>query len=89
LLGGMAEAKATLGVSSDLILCFLRHLDEDAAFRTFRDADPYLDRILGVGLDSSEVGHPPSKFQGVFKAARERGLMLVAQAGGEGPPEYV
>jgi adenosine deaminase len=89
LLGGMAEAKETLGVSSDLILCFLRHLDEDAAFRTFRDADPYLDRILGVGLDSSELGHPPSKFPGVFKAARERGLKLVAHAGEEGPPEYV
>jgi len=89
LLGGMAEAKQALGVSSDLILCFLRHLDEDAAFRTFRDADPYLDRILGVGLDSSEIGHPPSKFPGVFKAARERGLKLVAHAGEEGPPDYV
>ncbi len=89
LLSGMAEANQTLGVSSDLILCFLRHLDEDAAFSTFRDADPYLDRIVGVGLDSSELGHPPSKFSGVFKAARERGLKLVAHAGEEGPPEYV
>lgn len=89
LMGGMAEAEKTLGVSSSLILCFLRHLDEDAAFATLNMAEPYLDRILGVGLDSSEVGHPPSKFAGVFKAARERGLKLVAHAGEEGPPEYV
>src|SRR4030095_14072083 len=70
-------------------MCFLRHLDEDAAFATLNAAGPYLDRILGVGLDSSEVGHPPSKFARVFKAARERGLKLVAHAGEEGPPEYV
>ncbi|MFZ5718620.1 MAG: adenosine deaminase [Pseudomonadota bacterium] len=89
LLSGMAEAEQALGVTSSLILCFLRHLDEDAAFSTLRAAEPYLDRILGVGLDSSEVGHPPSKFARVFKAARERGLKLVAHAGEEGPPEYV
>jgi adenosine deaminase len=89
LTAGMAEAERDLGVSSSLILCFLRHLDEDAAFATLKMAEPYLDRILGVGLDSSEVGHPPSKFAGVFKAARERGLKLVAHAGEEGPPEYV
>lgn len=89
LLAGMAEAKATLGVTSSLILCYLRHLDEDAAFATLRDAEPYLDRIQGVGLDSSEVGHPPSKFAKVFKASRERGLKLVAHAGEEGPPAYV
>jgi adenosine deaminase len=89
LLSGMREAEAELGVTSSLILCFLRHLDEDAAFATLRAAEPYLHRLQGVGLDSSEVGHPPSKFARVFKAARERGLKLVAHAGEEGPPEYV
>jgi adenosine deaminase len=89
LLAGMAEAERDLGVSSRLILCFLRHLDQAAAFATLREAEPYLDRIVGVGLDSSEVGHPPSKFAGVFRAARERGLKLVAHAGEEGPPAYV
>jgi len=85
----MAEAERSQGVTSKLILCFLRHLDEDAAFATLRAAEPYLDRIVGVGLDSSEVGHPPSKFAKVFQAARERGLKLVAHAGEEGPPDYV
>jgi adenosine deaminase len=89
LLSGMAEAERSLGVSSKLILCFLRHLSEEAAFATLKSAEPYLDRLVGVGLDSSEVGHPPSKFTGVFKAARERGLKLVAHAGEEGPPAYV
>jgi adenosine deaminase len=89
LLAGMAEAERRHGVTSSLILCFLRHLDEDAAFATLRAADPWLDRILGVGLDSSEVGHPPSKFAQVFKAAGERGLKRVAHAGEEGPPAYV
>jgi adenosine deaminase len=89
LLAGMAAAERRHGVTSSLILCFLRHLDEDAAFATLRAADPWLDRILGVGLDSSEVGHPPSKFAQVFKAAGERGLKRVAHAGEEGPPAYV
>ena len=89
LLAGMTEAERTLGVSSRLILCFLRHLDEDAAFATLRSAEPYLDRIVGVGLDSSELGHPPAKFARVFAAARERGLKCVAHAGEEGPPAYV
>ena len=89
LTAGMEEAEIALGVSSKLILCFLRHLDEDAAFATLKAAEPFLDRIVGVGLDSSEVGHPPSKFEGVFKAAHERGLKLVAHAGEEGPPAYV
>jgi adenosine deaminase len=89
LLSGMAEAERSLGITSKLILCFLRHLDEEAAFATLKAAEPWLDRIVGVGLDSSEVGHPPSKFARVFKAARERGLKLVAHAGEEGPPEYV
>ncbi len=89
LLSGMAEAKRTLDVSSSLILCFLRHLEEDAAFATLRAAEPWLDRIQGVGLDSSELGHPPSKFARVFQAAGERGLKRVAHAGEEGPPAYV
>jgi adenosine deaminase len=89
LTSGMAEARASLVITSKLILCFLRHLDEDAAFATLKAAEPYLDRIVGVGLDSSEVGHPPSKFAKVFAAARERGLRLVAHAGEEGPPSYV
>lgn len=89
LFAGMASAERELGVTSKLILCFLRHLDEDAAFETLRQAEPHLDRIVGVGLDSSEVGHPPSKFARVFAAAGERGLKRVAHAGEEGPPEYV
>jgi adenosine deaminase len=89
LLAGMAEAARDLGVTSKLILCFLRHLDEDAAFATLKAAEPYLDRIVGVGLDSSEVGHPPRKFARVYAAAAERGLKRVAHAGEEGPPEYV
>ncbi len=89
LLSGMAEAQRSLGVTSKLILCFLRHLDEDAAFATLKAAEPWLDRFVGVGLDSSEVGHPPSKFAKVYAAARERGLKLVAHAGEEGPPAYV
>lgn len=89
LLAGMAAAERELGVSSRLILCFLRHLDEDAAFATLRQAEPYLDRIVGVGLDSSEVGHPPAKFAKVFAAAGERGLKRLAHAGEEGPPAYV
>ena len=89
LLSGMKAAETELGVSSQLILCFLRHLDEDAAFATLRKAEPWLDRIRGVGLDSSEVGHPPSKFEKVFAAAGSMGLKRVAHAGEEGPPAYV
>lgn len=89
LLAGMDQAERELGVTSKLILCFLRHLDEDAAFATLKAAEPWLDRIEGVGLDSSEVGHPPSKFERVFNAAGSMGLKRVAHAGEEGPPEYV
>ena len=89
LLDGMADAQARHGVTSKLILCFLRHLSEEAAFETLAQAEPWLDRIAGVGLDSSEVGHPPSKFARVFAAAAAKGLKLVAHAGEEGPPEYV
>ena len=89
LLSAMAVAERDLGITSKLIMCFLRHLDEDAAFATLKAAEPWLGQLAGVGLDSSEVGHPPSKFARVFKAARERGLKLVAHAGEEGPPAYV
>jgi adenosine deaminase len=89
LLAGMAEARSTLGVTSRLILCFLRHLSEEDAFATLRAAEPWLDRITAVGLDSSEVGHPPEKFVRVFATAGERGLGRVAHAGEEGPPDYV
>lgn len=89
LLAGMAETKARHGLSSKLILCFLRHLDEEAAFATLKAAEPWLDHITGVGLDSSEVGHPPEKFTRVFAAAGDMGLKRVAHAGEEGPPDYV
>jgi adenosine deaminase len=89
LLAGMAEAGERHGLTSKLILCFLRHLDEEAAFATLREAEPWLDRIEAVGLDSSELGHPPEKFARVFAAASERGLKRVAHAGEEGPPDYV
>ncbi len=89
LLAGMADAEARHGVSSKLFLCFLRHLDEEAAFATLEQVKPWLGQIEGVGLDSSELGHPPSKFARVFAAAKALGLKLVAHAGEEGPPEYV
>jgi adenosine deaminase len=84
-----AEAARTLGVSSELILCFLRHLSEADAFETLEAAMPFRDRFVGVGLDSSERGHPPEKFARVFARARELGLHAVAHAGEEGPAEYV
>jgi adenosine deaminase len=85
----MAKAQAELGMSSELILCFLRHLSEEDAFRTLEEAKPHLDQIVGVGLDSSELGHPPEKFARVFSEARRLGLRAVAHAGEEGPPEYI
>lgn len=92
-IGGILRAldagEAQLGISYRLIMCFLRHLDDTSALATLAQAEPWLDRIAGVGLDSSEVGHPPSKFARVFAAARAKGLKLVAHAGEEGPPDYV
>lgn len=85
----LEEGERRFGISWRLIMCFLRHLDEESAFATLGQAEPWLDRIAGVGLDSSEVGHPPSKFARVFAACRDKGLKLVAHAGEEGPPEYV
>jgi len=89
ILSALDAAREKYGITYKLIMCFLRHLSEDDAFETLAQAEPWLDRIHGVGLDSSEVGHPPSKFQRVFAAARDKGLKLVAHAGEEGPPEYV
>lgn len=85
----LKDAEEKLGISSQLIMCFLRHLSEEAAFDTLEMATPYLDSIIGVGLDSSEQGHPPEKFSRVFAKARELGLKTVAHAGEEGPAEYV
>jgi len=89
LLSAMDEAKATLGVTSGLILSFLRHLDEADAFATLEQARPWLSRLTGVGLDSSELGHPPAKFARVLAAARDLGLKVMVHAGEEGPPAYV
>ncbi len=83
------RAQAELGVSASLILCFLRHLSEQEALATLEQALPYRDKFIGVGLDSSEVGHPPEKFAKVFARCRRLGLHLVAHAGEEGPPAYV
>ncbi len=89
LLSAMAEAEARFGMTSALIMSFLRHLSEEAAFETLGHAEPWLDKITAVGLDSSEVGHPPSKFVQVFAAAQAKGLRLTAHAGEEGPPGFV
>jgi adenosine deaminase len=89
LLSAMARAEAEYAMTTRLILCFLRHLPEEAAFATLAEAEPWLDRIAAVGLDSSEVGHPPAKFARAFAAAREKGLKITAHAGEEGPPAYV
>ena len=85
----MRDAEAKLGIGSKLIMCFLRDLSEEDALRTLEDALPYSDRIVAVGLDSAEVGNPPSKFKVVFDRARRAGFRAVAHAGEEGPPEYV
>ncbi len=84
-----AKAEAELGISASLIMCFLRHLDEADAERTLDLALAHRDKIMGVGLDSSELGHPPSKFTRVFRRARDAGFSLFAHAGEEGPPDYV
>lgn len=83
------SARRRWGISADLILCFLRHLSEDEALGTLEAALPWKDQLIGVGLDSSEVGHPPAKFSRVFERARALGLHVVAHAGEEGPPEYI
>lgn len=85
----LKDGEAQLGITSRLIMCFLRHLSEEAAFDTLTQAEPFLDQIIGVGLDSSEKGHPPEKFSRVFAKSRELGLLTVAHAGEEGPAEYI
>ncbi|HXC54167.1 MAG TPA: adenosine deaminase [Rhizomicrobium sp.] len=89
MLAALKRAETEHGITSKLILCFLRHLDEDDALATLNAAEPYFDRIAAVGLDSSELGHPPAKFANVYRAAGARGLKRVAHAGEEGPPAYV
>jgi adenosine deaminase len=83
------DAHTKLGISASLIMCFLRHLSEEEALQTLEQAKPHLDKIIGVGLDSSEQGHPPEKFERVFAQARALGLRVVAHAGEEGPPAYI
>jgi len=85
----LADGREQLGISSHLILCFLRHLSAAAAMETLAQALPYRDRIIAVGLDSSEKGHPPEKFVEVFDRARAEGFLTVAHAGEEGPPAYI
>lgn len=85
----LKDAERQFGMTTALILCFLRHLDEAGAERTLDEALPWRDRFVGVGLDSSENGHPPAKFERVFARARGLGLQAVAHAGEEGPPDYV
>jgi adenosine deaminase len=85
----LVEGERRLGLSTRLILCFLRHLSADAAMRTLREALPYRDWIAAVGLDSSEVGNPPEQFKVVFEEAAVHGFLKVAHAGEEGPPEYI
>ncbi|MES2943977.1 MAG: adenosine deaminase [Pseudomonadota bacterium] len=83
------DAKAEFGISASLIMCFLRHLSEEDAFETLEQAMPWRGRIIGVGLDSGEVGNPPEKFAKVFERCRELGFHVVAHAGEEGPPAYI
>lgn len=85
----LAQAEKDLGISSGLILCFLRHLSEEQAFDCLQQAEPYLEHFIGVGLDSSELGHPPEKFARVFAKSRALGLRAVAHAGEEGPADYI
>jgi len=85
----LEDGRQKLGISSRLILSFLRHLSEEDAFKTLYEALPYRTWITAFGLDSSEKGHPPNKFERVFSKIREEGFLIVAHAGEEGPPEYV
>jgi adenosine deaminase len=85
----LSDGARDLGISSGLILCFLRDLSEEAALQTLEDAEPFAEHLLAVGLDSAEVGNPPSLFARAFRRAKEMGLPGVAHAGEEGPPEYI
>jgi adenine deaminase len=83
------DAEKNLGITSKIILCILRHLDQKSAFDILNEAEPFKEHIIGIGLDSSELGNPPSKFKEVFEEARNRGYLLVAHAGEEGPSSYI
>ena len=85
----LADAEERLGITSKLIMCFLRHLDESSAIKTLEESSEYTDYIYGVGLDSSEKGNPPEKFANVFSQAKDMGYKLVAHAGEEGPASYI
>ncbi|MGH8952028.1 MAG: adenosine deaminase, partial [Acidimicrobiia bacterium] len=85
----ISDSRRRLGISADLILCFLRHLSGEEALSTIEEAEPFLEGVIGVGIDSSERGRPPELFEAAFARARELGLRAVAHAGEEGPPEYV
>ena len=85
----LLKAKKEFGISSEIIMCFLRHLDENSAFKTLDQALRHKDKIIGVGLDSSEIAHPPRKFERVFKKAIDNGFLTVAHAGEEAPSEYI
>jgi adenosine deaminase len=85
----LSDGQKNWGITSRIIMCFLRHLSEEDAFNTLEEARPFKDKILAIGLDSGEVGHPPSKFQRVFAKAQEYGFLTVAHAGEEGPPAYI
>ncbi|MBL1277701.1 MAG: adenosine deaminase [Ectothiorhodospiraceae bacterium] len=85
----LRDAESKLGITSRLIMCFLRHLSEEAALDTLTQAQPFIKHFIAVGLDSSEKGHPPEKFSRVFEKARELGLLTVAHAGEEGPAKYI
>ena len=85
----LKDGRERLGITSHLIMCFLRHLSEEAALETLKQATPFIKQIVAVGLDSSEQGQPPEKFSRVFSKARDLGLLTVAHAGEEGPPEYI
>jgi adenosine deaminase len=89
IIAGLEDGERRHGITWRLIMSFLRHLSEEDGFATLREAEPWLDRLIGVGLDSSEMGHPPSKFARLFRRCREMGLLLCCHAGEEGPPEYV
>ena len=85
----LKKANEDFGITSKIIMCFLRHLDEDQCFDVLKQACNYKDKIIGVGLDSSEKGNPPTKFKKLFDQAMKEGFLTVAHAGEEGPPEYI
>ena len=85
----LKKANSEFGITSKIIMCFLRHLDEEPCFEVLKQAVKHKDKIIGVGLDSSEIGNPPQKFKRLFESAIKEGFLTVAHAGEEGPPEYI